>query len=63
MLKYYRVAGRAEVAEALDNLCDESVYKDDLGEICSLKIDSDAGIGQVVQEKIHKIFRREVLKR
>ena len=63
MLKYYRVAGRAEVAEALDNLCDESVYKDDLGEICSLKIDSDAGIGQVVQEKIHKIFRREVLKK
>ena len=63
MLKYYRVAGRAEVGEALDNLCDESVYKDDLGEICSLKIDSDADIGQVVQEKMHKIFRREVLKK
>lgn len=63
MLKYYRVAGRAEVGEALDNLCDESVYRDDLGEICSLKIDSDADIGQVVQEKLHKIFRRDVLKR
>ena len=63
MLKYYRVAGRAEVAEALDNLCDESVYKDDLGEICSLRIDPDAEIGEAVQEKIHKIFRREVLKR
>lgn len=63
LLKYYRVAGRAEVGEALDNLCDESVYRDDLGEICSLKIDADAGIGDVVQEKIHKIFRREVLKR
>lgn len=63
MLKYYRVAGRAEVAEALDNLCDESIYKDDLGEICSLRVDSDAEIGPAVQEKLHKIFRREVLKR
>jgi len=63
LLKYYRVAGRAEVGEALDNLCDESVYRDDLGEICSLKIDADIGMGDVVQKKIQKIFRREVLKR
>jgi len=62
-LKYYRVAGRAEVREALSNICDESIYPDDLGEICSLKIDADADIGDAVQEKLHRIFRREILKR
>lgn len=63
ILKYQRVAGRAEISEALDNICDESIYKDDMGEICSLKVDVDAEIGQAVQEKLHKIFRREVLKK
>jgi len=62
-LKYYRVAGRAEIREALSNICDESIYPNDLGEICSLKVDDDADIGQIVQEKLHKIFRREILKR
>jgi hypothetical protein len=62
-LKYYRVSGRSEIAEALDQICDEGVYKDDLGEICSLKIDQDADIGDAVKEKLHKTFRREILKR
>src|SRR5574343_544468 len=63
ILKYYRVAGRSEVSEALDQICDEGIYKDDLGEICSLKVDPDAEIGHAVQVKLHKLFRREVLKR
>lgn len=63
ILKYYRVAGRSEVSEALDQICDEGIYKDDLGEICSLKVDPDAEIGHAVQVKLHKTFRREVLKR
>jgi hypothetical protein len=62
-LKYYRVAGRAEINEALDNICDESIYRDDLGEICSLKIDPDAEIGESVKAKLLKTFRREVFKR
>jgi len=62
-LKYYRVAGRAEISEALDNIADEAIYKDDLGEICSLRVDADADIGEAVQQKLHKIFRREVLKK
>ena len=63
MLKYYRVAGRSEVSEALDQICDEGIYKDDLGEICSLKVDADAEIGHAVQVKLHKIFRRDILKK
>lgn len=63
VLKYYRVAGRSEVGEALDQICDECIYKDDLDEICSLKVDRDAEIGEAVQVKLHKIFRREVLKK
>lgn len=63
VMKYYRLAGRAEVSEALDQICDEGIYKDDLGEICSLRIDNDAEIGDSVKAKLHKIFRRTVLKR
>ena len=63
VMKYYRIAGRAEVSEALDQICDEGIYKDDLGEICSLRIDEDAEIGDSVKAKLHKIFRRTVLKR
>ncbi len=63
VMKYYRIAGRAEVSEALDQICDEGIYKDDLGEICSLRIDDDAEIGDSVKAKLHKIFRRTVLKR
>jgi hypothetical protein len=63
ILKYYRVAGRSEVGEALDQICDECIYKDDLDEICSLRIDPDAEIGEAVRIRLHKIFRREVLKR
>lgn len=63
VMKYYRLAGRAEVSEALDQICDEAIYKDDLGEICSLRIDHDAEIGDSVKAKLHKIFRRTVLKR
>jgi hypothetical protein len=62
-MKYDRVSSRAEIAEALDNICDESIYKDDLGSICSLKVDPDVEIGQAVKEKLHKIFRRDLLKR
>jgi len=63
IMKYYRVAGRGEIKEALSNICDESIYPDDLGEVCSLKIDADSEIGGAIQEKLHKIFRREVLKK
>jgi hypothetical protein len=63
VMKYYRVAGRAEVMEALNQICDEAIYKDDTGEICSLHIDMDAEIGDAVKYKLHKIFRREVLNR
>lgn len=63
ILKYYRVAGRAEIREALSNICDESIYPNKSGQICSLKVDEDADIGDLVQEKLHKIFRREILKK
>lgn len=63
ILKYYRVAGRGEVSESLDAICDEGVYPNDLGQICSLKIDPDAEIGEAVKGNMHKTFRREVLNR
>jgi len=63
VLKYYRVAGRAEVSESLDAICDEGVYPNDLGEICSLRIDPDAQIGEAVRANMHRTFRREVLNR
>lgn len=63
VMKYYRLAGRAEIMEALNQICDEGIYKDDLGEICSLRVDQDAEIGESVRSKLHRIFRREVLKR
>lgn len=63
ILKYYRVAGRSEVSESLDAICDEGVYPNDLGQICSLKIDPDAQIGEAVRANMHKTFRREVLNR
>lgn len=63
VLKYYRVSGRAEVSEALDAICDEGVYPNDLGEICSLRISPDAQIGESVRANMHRTFRREVLNR
>lgn len=63
VLKYSRVAGRSEVDEALAQICDEAVYQNDMGEICSLSIDIDSGIGDTVKEKLHKVFRRDVLRR
>jgi hypothetical protein len=63
VLKYYRVSGRAEVSESLDAICDEGVYPNDLGEICSLRIDPDAQIGESVRANMHRTFRREVLNR
>lgn len=61
--KYYRVAGRAEVSEALDEICNEGIYPNDNDEICTLTIDQDSEIGDSVKVMLHKIFRREVLKR
>ena len=63
LMKYYRVAGRAEVSEALDQICNEGVYPSAGEEICSLSIDRDAEIGESVRIKLHKIFRREVIKK
>lgn len=63
LLKYYRVAGRAEVSEALEEICNEAIYPNDGDEICSLAVDRDAEIGDSVKIKLHKIFRQDVLKR
>jgi len=63
VLKYYRVSGRAEVSESLDQIADEGVYPNDMGEICSLWIDPDAEIGDSVKNKMHKTFRQQVLNR
>ena len=63
LLKYYRVAGRAEVSEALEEICNEAIYPNDGDEICSLAVDRDSDIGETVKIKLHKIFRQDVLKR
>jgi Bacteriophage T4-like capsid assembly protein (Gp20). len=59
--KYYRIASRAEVGEAIDQICDEAVYEDGDGKICELSIDLDAQIGDVVKNRMYRIFRQEVL--
>ena len=59
--KYYRIASRAEVGEAIDQICDEAVYEDGDGKICELGIDLDAQIGDVVKNRMYRIFRQEVL--
>ena len=62
-LKYDTVAQRAEVNESLIQICNEAVYNDDTGEICSLTIDGDANIGDGVRGELCRIFRQEVLRR
>ncbi|MCQ2123332.1 MAG: portal protein [Fibrobacter sp.] len=62
-LKYDTVACRSEVNESLIQLCNEAIYKDDIDEICSLSIDHDAEIGDAVQLKLGRIFRRDVLRK
>ena len=62
-LKYHRVAGRAEVKEALAEMCNEAIYPNDSDEVCSLKIDKDATIGDSIKVKLHKIFRQDVVKK
>lgn len=62
-LKYDTVAGRSEVNESLIQICNEAIFKDGQEEICSLQIDKDADIGEATQEMMHKIFRREVLRK
>lgn len=62
-LKYDTVAKRAEVNEALIQICNEGVFEDDIGEICSLEIDPDLEIGEAVRNNLCKIFRQEVLRR
>lgn len=62
-LKYYRVFGRSEVSEAIEEICNEGVYPNDSNEICTLGIDKDADVGESVRVKLHKIFRQDVLKR
>lgn len=61
-LKYETVAGRSEVNESIIQICNEGVYKDDLGEICTLEIDKDAKIGPATQDILHTTFRRKVLR-
>lgn len=63
VLKYWRVSQRAEVSEALDSICNECIYSDDQGEICSLNISKDSDIGDLVKTRLHKVFRTEVLNR
>jgi hypothetical protein len=63
LLKYYRVAGRAEVSEAIEEICNEAIYPNDGDEICSLTIDNDSDIGESVKAKLHKFFRQDVLKK
>lgn len=62
-LKYWRVAQRAEVSEALDSICNEAMYPNDQGEICSLDVVRDAPIGTAVKDRLHKTFRMEILSR
>lgn len=62
-LKYATMATRSEIREALVQICNEAIYKDDAGEICSLQIDDDAVIGGSVKDLMHKYFRKEVLRR
>lgn len=62
-LKYDTVASRAEVNESLIQICNEGMYKDDIDEICTLRIDHDAKIGDAVKLNLGRIFRQEVLNR
>jgi hypothetical protein len=63
IMKYYRVAARAEVSESLDQISNEATYRNQEGETCSLWIDPLAEIGPGVRAQLHKIFRQEVLKK
>lgn len=62
-LKYDTVAKRAEVNESLIQICNEAVYEDDIGDICSLEIDQDLVLGDPVKKELCRIFRQEVLRR
>lgn len=63
MLKYNIIATRSEVNEALTQICNEAIYMDDLGDICSLEINEFSGIGETTKQDLHIIFKRDVLRR
>jgi hypothetical protein len=60
-MRYHKVANRAEVSEGLDQMCDEALYADTLGNICSLEFSPDAVIGESTKAHLTKIFRKKVL--
>lgn len=63
VLKYNIIATRSEVNESLTQICNEAIYKDDLGDICTLEINEYAGIGETVKRDLQTIFKRDVLRR
>jgi hypothetical protein len=59
-LRDYRVMGAfAEVADALDEICDESINQDDEGTLMKLDIDQD-DIDDIQQTEIEKEFKKFV---
>jgi hypothetical protein len=63
IIKYRRMSQRAEVAEALNAICDEAIYHNEVGESASLAFHPDAPIGVKVKEKIGVLFRLTVLRK
>lgn len=63
VLKYNIIATRSEVNESLSQICNEAVYKDDVGDSCTLEVNEYAGIGEAVKRELQTIFRRDVLRR
>ena len=62
-MKYNIIATRSEVNEALTQICNEAVYTDDLGDICSLEINSYANLGETTKSGLQTVFKRDVLRK
>lgn len=58
-LRDYRVMAQfAEVADALDEICDECIVKDDKGGICNLVVDDKQDFDIHISNQIHEEFRK-----
>ena len=63
MLKYNIIATRSEVNESLTQICNEAIYKDDKGDICSLHVNEYSEIAEVTKMSLQTIFKRDVLRK
>jgi len=60
LMDYRIMASFAEIADALDEICDETINPDDNGEIIKLDIDTNSSLNERQRNKLKKEFQKYV---